>query len=73
LFAAVAFSLAAMMPLSALAQDDIRREGERACGSDHRRLCKKVQGDMAVLGCMQQAKAKLTGKCKKFLASIGQI
>jgi hypothetical protein len=62
-----------MMPVAALAQDDIRKEGERACGGDVKRLCKAVAGDMAVLGCLQQSQKKLRGTCKKFLVSIGQL
>ena len=57
------------------AQDDIRKQGDRACGGDSRRMCTKAfpGGDMAVLGCLQQNKARLSGSCRKFLTGIGQL
>jgi hypothetical protein len=38
-------------------------------------MCKQVfgQGDMAVLGCLQQNKVKLGKPCTKFLTEIGQL
>lgn len=59
---------------SAQQQDELRRRGDRACGADSRRMCKAFFGnDMAVLGCLQQNKAKLSGSCVKFLTGIGQL
>jgi hypothetical protein len=60
---------------AASAQDDIRKRGDRACGGDSRRMCSKFfsQGDMAVLGCLQQNKGRLSGSCRKFLVGINQL
>ena len=60
---------------AAYAQDDVRKRGDKACGGNSRRMCSKFfgQGDMAVLGCLQQNKAKLSGSCRKFLTEIGQL
>ena len=75
LFAALAISIGVLAPLNAHAQNDIRKRGDRACGGDSRRMCTKVfqGGDMAVLGCLQQNKVRLSGACRKFLTGIGQL
>jgi hypothetical protein len=57
------------------AQDELRAKGDRACSGDARRLCKNVlgQGDMVVLQCFQEHKARLSGSCRKFLIEVGQL
>ena len=57
------------------AQDDIRKRGDRACGGDSRRMCSQFfhGGDMAILGCLQQNKMRLSGSCSRFLTGIGQL
>jgi hypothetical protein len=57
------------------AQDDVRKRGDKACGGDSRRMCSKHfgEGDMAVLGCLQQNKVRLSRTCHKFLTEIGQL
>jgi hypothetical protein len=74
LFAALVISTA-MLASSAHAQDDVRKRGDRACGGDSRRMCTKFfqGGDMAILGCLQQNKVRLSGGCRKFLTEIGQL
>jgi hypothetical protein len=74
LFAALVMSTA-MLASSAHAQDDVRKRGDRACGGDSRRMCTKFfqGGDMAILGCLQQNKVRLSGSCRKFLTEIGQL
>jgi hypothetical protein len=74
LFAAI-LTLAAIAGLaSASAQDDIRKRGDIACGSDSRKMCSKFFGDdMQVLACLQNNKVRLAGKCRKFLTDIGQL
>lgn len=74
LFAIAVFSASALIA-PARAQDDVRARGDRACGHDSRRMCSKHfgQGDMAVLGCLQQNKARLSGSCRKFLTEVGQL
>ena len=74
LIAALVMSIA-MLASSAHAQDDVRKRGDRACGGDSRRMCTKFfqGGDMAILGCLQQNKVRLSGSCRKFLTEIGQL
>ena len=57
------------------AQDDMRKRGDRACKTSSNKLCSKFfgQGDMMILSCLQQNKARLTGSCRKFLTEIGQL
>ena len=66
--------LLSLLPLS-FAQGDNRDEGDKACGSDARRHCKKVldQGDSAVLACLQANEKKLSKPCHKFLVEQGQL
>ena len=74
LFTAVALSLT-LVAGAGYAQDDLRKKGDRACGSDSRKMCSKFfgQGDMMVLGCLQENKTRLSGNCRKFLTEIGQL
>jgi hypothetical protein len=55
--------------------DDVRKRGDKACGGDSRRMCTKhfPDGDMAILGCLQQNKVRLSRNCHKFLTEIGQL
>ena len=75
--AAIALSVGTMLiSLSpSLAQDDIRKRGDRACKTSSNKLCSKFfgQGDMMILSCLQQNKVRLTGSCRKFLTEIGQL
>ena len=74
LLTAVALSLT-LIASAGYAQDDLRKKGDKACGSDSRRMCSKFfgQGDMMVLGCLQENKVKLSRNCHKFLTEIGQL
>ncbi len=75
--AVIALSISTLLMASApsQAQDDMRARGDRACGHDAKRVCKKFngQGDMAMLGCFQQNKVRLSRSCSKFLTGIGQL
>ena len=75
LFATLALSFTLIAASTASAQDDVRKRGDRACGSDSRKMCKQFfgQGDMMVLGCLQENKTRLSGNCRKFLTEIGQL
>jgi hypothetical protein len=75
LFAALTISIGLLAAFSAQAQDDVRKRGDRACGGDSRRMCSKFfqGGDMAILGCLQQNKVRLSGACRKFLIGVGQL
>ena len=62
-------------PASAQQQDELRRKGDIACKTSSNKLCSKFfgQGDMMVLGCLQENKTRLSGNCRKFLTEIGQL
>ena len=74
LFTAIALSLT-VIASAGYAQDDLRKKGDKACGGDSRKMCSKFfgQGDMMVLGCLQENKVKLSNPCRKFLTEIGQL
>ena len=60
---------------SGYAQDDLRKQGDRACRTDAQRLCKHVlgQGDMIVLRCFKNRSTKLNPGCHAFLTKVGQL
>ena len=66
-------SVAVFAATAAQAQD--RAQSESACGRDASRLCKKVinDGDMAILGCLKENRAKLRPACVKHLQEQGQL
>lgn len=48
-------------------------EDQKACQRDAVTLCKSVLGDdMAVLGCFQSQRQKLSGPCRRVLEKYGQ-
>lgn len=67
--------LISLAPSLGFAQADSRERGERACGGDARRLCRKVlgDGDGAVLNCLQTNERKLSAACRKMLEDNGQL
>jgi hypothetical protein len=75
--AVIALSISTLLVASApsQAQDDMRARGDRACGHDAKRVCKKFngQGDMAMLSCFQANKVRLSRSCRTFLTGIGQL
>jgi hypothetical protein len=66
-------SAAVFAASTALAQD--RAQSESACGRDASRVCKKVinDGDMAILGCLKENRAKLRPACIKHMQEKGQL
>jgi hypothetical protein len=58
-----------LMPFEASAQ-----QGHDACARDVSRFCRAVmnEGDMAVLGCLKQHRARLSRACEKVLTDNGQ-
>jgi hypothetical protein len=74
---AAAFSVGVMLAASSpgYAQDDLKKEGAKACGGDADRLCKHVmgQGEMIMLKCFQNRRTKLSRNCHSFLARVGQL
>ena len=69
---ALIVSVAVLLAGTALAQD--RGKSEGACGRDASRFCKKVinDGDMVILDCLKQNRAKISKACQQMLASHGQ-
>jgi hypothetical protein len=67
--------LLSLVPSLSFAQGDPRAVGEKACGGDAKRLCRKVlgDGDGAVLTCLQTNEKRLSGGCRKFLEEQGQL
>ena len=51
-----------------------QRQGHDACARDVSRFCRAQmdQGDMVVLGCLKQNRARLSKTCAKVLADHGQ-
>jgi hypothetical protein len=47
---------------------------EQACTPDVQRLCRKLmdQGDLTILGCLKENRAKLSHACRGVLVSHGQ-
>ena len=72
---ALIFMTGTLAPASAQQQDELRRRGDIACKASSNKLCSKFfgSGDMAILACLQQNKAKLAPSCRKFLTEIGQL
>ena len=59
---------------SAFAQSMGTPQEQAACSRDAQRFCRTVisQGDMAVLACFQQNRAKISRACDAVLRSHGQ-
>ena len=59
---------------SAFAQSMGTPQEQAACSRDAQRFCRNVisQGDMAVLACFQQNRAKISRACDAVLKSHGQ-
>ena len=49
-------------------------EEQKACSRDVQRFCRPVidQGDLTILGCLQDNRPKLTSACDQVLKSHGQ-
>ena len=72
LFAATT-ALTLLFAVAAQAQE--RQQEQDACGRDASRLCKAVlnNGDMAVLACLKENRARLRPVCTKFLQEKHQL
>ena len=68
-FFSIAFVLIAATSASAQ-----QKPGQDACGRDASRFCRAHlnEGDMVVLSCLQQHRAKLTKACQATLAANGR-
>jgi hypothetical protein len=67
--------VSAVLFAAAAAQAQDRAQSESACGRDASRVCKKVinDGDMAILNCLKENRAKLRPACIKHLQEHGQL
>jgi hypothetical protein len=70
----LAATLTGALPTAGQAQfDSVREQGDRACRSDATRFCRGVQGDFAVLACLQANANRIRRVCRDFLRSQGQL
>ena len=62
------------LPTAAFAQSMGTPQEQAACSRDAQRCCRSVipQGDMAVLACFQQNRAKISRACDAVLRNHGQ-
>jgi hypothetical protein len=71
----LAFTLLSLsLPSVAFAQGRGTPEEQRACSRDVQRHCRPVidQGDLAVLACLKDNRAKISAACDQVLKSHGQ-
>jgi hypothetical protein len=63
-----------VLPLVLMASAASAQHGHEACARDASRLCRAVMnsGDMAVLGCLKQHRARLSRACERILTENGQ-
>jgi len=63
-----------VFPLVLLAFPASAQQGHDACARDVSRLCRAVmnEGDMAVLSCLKQHRARVSRACDKVLTEHGQ-
>lgn len=69
------FTFILALPVFAIAQQGGGSQQERqACSPDVKRFCIPVvdQGDLVILSCLQQNRAKLSSACNKVLVDHGQ-
>ena len=70
------FLVAALLLVSggAMAQHGGTPEEQKACARDVQKFCRAImdQGDLTVLGCLQQNRSKLTQACNQVLVNHGQ-
>jgi cysteine rich repeat protein len=74
LLALTLLSLAASTEAFAQGQRGGTPEEQKACTRDVQRFCRPVidQGDLVILSCLQQNRAKITPACDQVLKSHGQ-
>ena len=63
-----------IVPLVLMASEATAQQGHDACARDVSRFCRAVMnsGDMVVLGCLKQHRARLSRACEKVLTDNGQ-
>jgi hypothetical protein len=72
-FLGALFLLYVPASMSALAHSGTDQE-EKACTRDVQRFCRKLmdQGDLTILACLKENRAKLSPACRYVLVSHGQ-
>jgi len=68
------FRYLTVIPLVLMASQAPAQQGHDACARDVSRYCRPVMndGDMAILGCLKQHRARLSKACEKVLTDNGQ-
>jgi len=68
------FRILFVLPLVLMASEASAQQGNDACARDVTRFCRVVMndGDMAILGCLKQHRARLSKACEKVLTDNGQ-
>jgi hypothetical protein len=63
-----------VLPLVIASSAAYPQQGHDACARDVSRFCRAVmnEGDMAVLACLKQHRARLSRPCERVLAENGQ-
>jgi hypothetical protein len=63
-----------LLATGASAQQGGTEQEKAACSPDVKKLCTAVidQGDLAILGCLQQNRAKISKACNQVLVDHGQ-
>ena len=66
--------LSLAIPTGVLAQDRGTAEEQKACNRDVQHFCRAVidQGDLVILSCLQQNRAKISRACDQVLKNHGQ-
>jgi hypothetical protein len=68
------FRILLALQLVLMASAASAQQGHDACARDVSRLCRPVMndGDMAILGCLKQHRARISRACDKVLTDHGQ-
>ena len=69
-----AFVISFVLPFVLLASTASAQQGHDACARDVSRFCRAHMndGDMVVLACLKQNRARISKACQRVLASHGQ-
>ena len=68
------FAIPMVLPLMLMAPSASAQQGQDACARDVSRFCRAHmnEGDMVVLACLKQNRARLSKACEQVLTSHGQ-